>query len=166
MANCLIIFQLVLFSIVLPVIDKYGDINFSIRAVMNDHYFIACMIISPVVTNVIFVGYAWMNGKFDSNREKWCTWIFVVLNIWPIYQVCKLIRAISGKEEQNNWQNDKKKLERHVFSIEPWIEAIPQYIISVCVFDHYICSGGSGHITDKYIKFTDWISTTFSYFDS
>ena len=159
MAHFWTIFQLVLFSIVLPVIDKYGDINFSIRAVMNNHYFIACLIISPVVANVIFVGYAWINGKFDSNKEKWLTWIFVVLNIWPIYQVCKLIRAITGKKEQNNWQNDRKKLERHVFSIEPWIEAIPQYIISVCVFDHYICKGGSEQIQDifqdRLITFTE-----------
>ena len=137
MAYFLTIFQLVLFRIVLPVFDQYGDISFSIRAFMKNYYLIACMIISPVVANVIFVGYAWMNGKFDSNKEKWFTWIFVVLNIWPIYQACKLIRAITGKKDKNDWEKDKKKLERHVFSIEPWIEAIPQYIISVCVYDHY-----------------------------
>ena len=36
------------------------------------------------------------------------------------------------------WENKKRKLEYQVFAIEPWIEAIPQYVISVCIFAHYL----------------------------
>ena len=138
MKHLLTLFTLLLFGILSPVIDTKGDLLFCIKAFLNSHYFIGCLVISPVLFNMIFVGYVWKNGNFDTKHEIRFTWILVILNIWPPYQAFKVIRAIIGKKEQKTWENKKRKLESQVFAIEPWIEAIPQYVISVCIFSHYL----------------------------
>ena len=112
--------------------------NFSIRAVRNKYYLIGCLIISPVIAYIIFICSVWKKGNFDTPKERWFTWIFAVLTIWPPYQAFKLIRNILGKKDQRSWEAKKLKLENQVFSIEPWIESIPQYIISVCIYGHLL----------------------------
>ena len=130
--------MLLVFGILSPVIDSKGDLLFSIKAFLSRHYFIGCLVISPVLLNMIFVAYVWKDGNFDSKHEMRFTWIFVILNIWPPYQAFKLIRDIIGNKEQTMWENKKRRLEYQAFAIEPWIESIPQYVISVCIFAHYL----------------------------
>ena len=131
------IFEIVAFAIIFPLVDTGADVNFSIMAFTRKHYLIGCLIMSPVIANVLFICSAWKKGNFDSRKEKWFTWILAVLTLWPPYQAVKLIRNIIAKKEQRSWEAKKVKLENQVFSIEPWIESIPQYIITICVYEHY-----------------------------
>ena len=134
MKNILIIIQYILFGLLMPFMDEIGDIMFSVKAFWKSHYKIGCLILSPIVANILFIVYAWKRTHFDSKREKRFTWILAILNIWPQYQVFKLIRSIINGEPQRDLKRKMKKLDTKVLSVEPWIEAIPQYISTVCIF--------------------------------
>ena len=140
------IVQIAIFGIIFPLLDSGGDVNFSISAIRNKHYQIGCLIISPVIAYIIFICSVWKKGNFDTKKERWFTWILAVLTIWPPYQAFKLIRNILGKKDQRSWEAKKLKLENQVFSIEPWIESIPQYIISVCIYEHLLLKEWKGNI--------------------
>ena len=137
------ILEIFAFAVLFPLVDSGADVNFSIRAFCNKHYLIGCLILSPVIANILFICFVWKKGKFDQRKEKWFTWILAVLSLWPPYQAVKLIRNIIAKKEDSwegsrSWEAKKVQLENRVFSIEPWIESIPQYIITVCVYEHYL----------------------------
>ena len=134
MNNTWIIIQHVWFGVILPLVDTKGDITFAVTAFVRGKYKIGVLMISPVLANVFFICYVWWKSKFDRKREKIYSWIFVLLNIWPQYQVFKLILSIYRTKPQNDLEQKEKKLEIQVLSIEPWIEAIPQFFSTVCLF--------------------------------
>ena len=139
------IFEVFAFAVLFPLVDSGADVNFSIRAFSNQHYLIGSLILSPVIANILFICSVWKKGKFDQRKEKWFTWILAVLTLWPPYQAVKLIRNIIAKKEDRSWEAIKVKLENQVFSIEPWIESIPQYIITICVYEHYFVKEEQEH---------------------
>ena len=135
------ILEIFAFAVLFPLVDSGADVNFSWRAFNNKHYLIGCLILSPVIANILFICSVWKKEKFDQRKEKWFTWILAVLSLWPPYQAVKLIRNIIAKKDRS-WEAKKVQLENRVFSIEPWIESIPQYIITVCVYEHYFIKEG------------------------
>ena len=133
--------QHIIFDILLPTADTFGDVNFAISAFSTQHYGISCLMITPVFFNVLFNAYMWKTTTFDSTNERRFTWILVGLNIWPQYQIAKLLISIIKSKE--NWKERQTKIKNQISYIEPFIEAIPQYIISVCVY--MILAQRTGH---------------------
>ena len=128
------VLQHITFGIILRTFDSYGDINFALQAFTTENYLIGCLILAPVLISLGFTFHIWKSSSFDSAKAKRWSWILVLLNFWPQYQVVKLIKAIIRRNPEKNWKNMENKLEHQLLFIEPWLEAIPQFFSSVSVF--------------------------------
>ena len=126
--------QHITFGIILRTFDSYGDINFALQAFTTENYLIGCLILSPVLISLGFTFHIWKSTSFDGAKAKRWSWILVLLNFWPQYQVVKLLKAIISRNQEKNWKNMEYKLEQQLLFIEPWLEAIPQFFSSVSVF--------------------------------
>ena len=132
--NLATIFQHIVFDLVLPTVDTYGDINFAIGAFSTGNFGIGVLMISPVVINFILCICKWMMTSFDGKKEKRFSWIFVILNVWPQYQVSKLIFAIVTKKPESYWKQLQHKIKMELSFIEPIVEGVPQFFISMGIF--------------------------------
>ena len=132
--NILTILQHTIFDILLPTSDAFGDIKFAISAFYSQNPGIGCLMILPVVLNMAFTFYKWFSTDHDTQKEKRFTWLLVVLNLWPQYQVLKLILLILRGKSKDIWEPVQDKIKREISFIEPFIEAIPQFFVSAAVF--------------------------------
>ena len=130
----LIILQHIVLDILLPTSDLSGDVNFAISAFASENYGIGCLMVFPVLLNMIFNSYKWVSTDYDSKKEKRFTWILVVLSLWPQYQVVKLLLVIFRGKSRDVWQPMQNKIKWELSYIEPFFEAIPQFFMSMCVF--------------------------------
>ena len=133
--NVLTILQHTIFDILLPTSDAFGDIKFSISALCSQNPGIGCLMILPVVLNTAINFYKWFSTDHDTQKEKRFTWLLVVLNLWPQYQVLKLILLILRRKSKDIWEPVQEKIKREISFIEPFIEAIPQFFVSAAVFN-------------------------------
>ena len=133
-SNCVTIFQHIVLDVALPTVDTYGDINFAISAFSTNNVGIGVLMITPVVINWLFTLCKWKMTSFDGKKEKWFSWVFVFLNIWPQYQVLKVIFAIVTKKPENDWKKSQDKIKKELSYMEPFIEGIPQMFISIGIF--------------------------------
>ena len=92
--NILTILKLIIFDIVLPTTDSYGDIMFSIKACFNNSPVIGCLMGIPVIFNIFFHASMWRTTTFDSRKEKHFTWALVLMDLWPQYQSLKVLKSI------------------------------------------------------------------------
>ena len=130
--NFFLILRHLVLGIILPTADTFSDINFAISAFSTQNPRIGISMLLPVILNLAFNIYFWMVTKFDSETERRFTWLLIIMNVWPQYQVLKLIVSIvRGKD---NWKDRQKKIRRDLSYIEPFIEAVPQYFIALGVF--------------------------------
>ena len=130
--NFFLILRHLVLGIILPTADTFSDINFAISAFSTQNPRIGISMLLPVILNLAFNIYFWMVTKFDSETERRFTWLLIIMNVWPQYQVLKLIVSIvRGKD---NWKNRQEKIRRDLSYIEPFIEAVPQYFIALGVF--------------------------------
>ena len=128
--NIFTIVKLTVLDFLLPTADTYGDINFAVGAFSTKNYQIGCLMASPVILNLLFMCYIWKTTDLDSPREKRFTWFLVLLNVWPQYHVLKLIMLIIRQKPKDTWERKQKAINVHLLSVEPYIEAIPQYFFS------------------------------------
>ena len=101
--NICITIQLTVRYILLPTADVLGDINFVIRALCSHNFGIGCAMILPVLLNIAFNLYKWMSTEYDTQKEKKFTWLLVILNVWPQYQVLKLLLLILCGTPKDVW---------------------------------------------------------------
>ena len=153
----LIVLQHIIFDVVLPTVDTFSDINFAVSAFSTENYGIGAMILSPVLINLLFNIYLWKSTSFDHANEKRYSWIFVVLNFWPQYQVVKLISWIYTNPENSEWKQLQQKIRMQLSFIEPFVEAVPQYFIALCVYTMILTRNLQSLSLDKF--FTEvWTS--------
>ena len=88
------ILQQTIFNILLPTSDFCGDIIFAFNAFSTENYGICCLMLVPVLLNMLFTFYKWKSTDFDTKKEKQFTWLLVILCVWPQYQVVKVILSI------------------------------------------------------------------------
>ena len=146
--NIITILQHTIFDILLPTSDAFGDIKFAISAFYSQNPGIGCLMILPVVLNTAFTYYKWFSTDHDTQKEKRFTWLLVVLNLWPQYQVLKLILLILRGKSKDIWEPVQDKIKREISFIEPFVEAIPQFFVSAAVFNLLI-------IRSRSIEFDD-----------
>ena len=146
--NIITILQHTIFDILLPTSDAFGDIKFAISAFYSQNPGIGCLMILPVVLNTAFTFYKWFSTDHDTQKEKRFTWLLVVLNLWPQYQVLKLILLILREKSKDIWEPVQDKIKREISFIEPFVEAIPQFFVSAAVFNLLI-------IRSRSIEFDD-----------
>ena len=130
----LLVLSKTVFGIFLRTFDCYGDLTFAFKAFESHNYLICCLIITPVLANLLFTTMVWMTSTFDSRREKWWSWILLPLSLWPQYQIAKLLKSIASKTSKEEWKKHENKLDKELLFIEPWLESIPQMFSSVCVY--------------------------------
>ena len=133
-ATVFTVIRLITFGVGLRTFDTYGDINFALQAFTTKNYLISCLILSPVLICLGFTFKVWKDSSFDSSKEKRWSWILVLLNLWPQYQVAKLLGFIIRGISDSDLKEKDDKLERQLLYIEPWIEAIPQFFCSISVY--------------------------------
>ena len=85
------ILQDIIFDIALPTADVFGDINFALRALSTGHFGIGFLMTLPVFINFILICFKWKTTDLDTPKEKKFTWLLVFMNVWPQYQIAKLI---------------------------------------------------------------------------
>ena len=125
------ILQHITFDILLPTADVFGDINFAIAAFSSQNIGIGCAMILPVLFSLMFNVYKWFFKDHDSPKEKKLTWILVMLNLWPQYQIVKLLLLIARKKPKCIWKPVQDKIKKDLSFIEPFIEAIPQSFMTM-----------------------------------
>ena len=133
-ATVFTVIRLITFGVGLRTFDTYGDINFALQAFTTKNYLISCLILSPVLICLGFTFKVWKDSSFDNSKEKRWSWILVLLNLWPQYQVAKLLGLIIRGISDFDLKEKEDKLERQLLYIEPWIEAIPQFFCSISVY--------------------------------
>lgn len=132
--NVLTILKHTVFDILLPTSDILGDFTFSIKAFSSGNPVIGFLMIFPVMLNILFNLYKWYYTYHDTQKEKRFTWVLVMLNLWPQYQVLKLLLLIFRGKSKDIWKPLERKIKNEISYIEPLIEAIPQFFASMCVF--------------------------------
>ena len=160
--NILITIRLTVRYILLPTTDVLGDINFAIRALCSHNFGIGCAMILPIVLNMAFNLYKWTSTEYDTQKEKRFTWLLVILNVWPQYQVLKLILLILCGTPQEVWLPWKDKIKQELSFTEPFVVAVPQFFISVFVFFLLFHWNGDG-FTDVFGKTTLGVDTGFMF---
>lgn len=127
------IFQLTLLEILLPTADVFGDIYFAISALRLHIFGTGCLTLLPVILNMICNIYNWFSNDYDTPKERRFTWILVLLNLWPQYQVLKLLLLIIGGKSKEIYLPSKHKIKMELCFTEPFMVAVPQFFISSCV---------------------------------
>ena len=122
------------FGVALPTVDSFSDIFFTYNAFKSGNPKIACTIGFPVVLNVLFQTWKFFTQDFDGKLEKWFSWIFVILTVWPQYQALKLLGSILCGKTKEEWKRKKEKYLQELYFIEPCIESIPQYFGKLCLW--------------------------------
>ena len=139
------------FGVVLPTADSFGDILFTYTAFQTGNPKIACTIGFPVVLNVLFQIWKFFTQDFDGKLEKWLSWIFVILTVWPQYQALKLLGSILCGKSKEEWKRKKEKYLKELYFIEPCIESIPQYFGKLCVWITLAHDGSEEGAQARYI---------------
>ena len=138
-----------LLDILLPTTNTFCNLSLAISALVTNHYRVSFLIFTPVILNLFFIICVWKkNDNLDTKKEKRFTWVFVLLSFWPQYQVLKLLKSIILKNDsENEWRSKKESIRSRLSYIQPSIEAIPQYFISLCIIT-YVYRG-----TDVFLQF-------------
>ena len=111
--NLWTIAQYVVLDIILPTTDTYGDVNFAYGAFSTQNYGIGSLMITPVMMNLVFNIWMWKTANFDGKNEKYFTWILVLLNFWPQYQILKLIYSIVTNVPETQWKEQGDKINKN-----------------------------------------------------
>jgi len=141
---------LIVFGIVLPTFDNYSDIIFS-HSLLTGNFEVDCwrctpkpqpiygsVMLIPIVVTTLFVIPHWLKRE-DSTKKRLLTFPLLLGQVWPQWQVIKILKLM--KEGNSQWRTEKEKLEREVSSLEPFLESVPQvHIILLVVF------AGNAHI--------------------
>ena len=131
----------IIFDIILPTADTYSDVYFAISAFTTEHYFISSIMIIPVILNVFFAFGKWAMTDFDNRKEKNFTWILVLLTLWPQYQTVKMIFRKMPEEDR---EKQRKKIKNEVACIESFIEGVPQFFCTLCIYAILITRDNKG----------------------
>ena len=126
--------QHTIMDILIPSSDVIGDFIFAFSAFSTQNYCIGCLMMFPMLISMVFNFYKWVSTDFDTEKEKRYTWVLVVLCIWPQYQVIKLLLTIFRGTSKSIWKPMQNRYRKELSYIEPFIEAIPQFFTSMCVF--------------------------------
>lgn len=114
---------LLLFRILLPIWDTYGDIYLAIQLIQVGFIISGCIVIVPVILSTSFLIIV---AVYDERVEKlsFLEWILIIFQLYVPYQAIKIM--LTGDSE---WENKKQDMDLSASLIEPIIEAIPQLII-------------------------------------
>ena len=126
--------QHTIMDILIPSSDVITDFIFAIKAFSTQNYYIGCLMMFPMLISMVFNFYKWVSTDFDTEKEKRYTWVLVVLCIWPQYQVIKLLLTIFRGTPKSIWKPMQNRYRKELSYIEPFIEAIPQFFTSMCIF--------------------------------
>jgi len=135
------VLMVILLNILVPTFDVATDIGLSWSAFIanvsasengSDEVdagaLIGGIILIPIILNTIFTFIAWKSHKEDTQR--W-TLILVFLQLWPQYLAFKMLyKSAIG---QTLLRPEKKRLERNISSLEPYLESIPQVLIQTSI---------------------------------
>ena len=125
-----------LFDVLLPIADVYGDVSLVIAWYLRGHYLYALAMAIPMFLNYIFSSYKWWS--FEEWKHKWWSWILVVFQLWQPWRALKVIFLLYKKDDKA--QAKKKEMMREVSSIEPFVESVPTVFIMTALWVH-----GLGH---------------------
>ena len=106
---------LVIFGLILPTTDIYSDISFAVKLFWNNHPRYACSILAPVILSFLFMIVHWLRME-STLRKRLISLPFLILQIWPQVQVCKILKM--GLYDKNpQWKQRKDSMDRDVSSV-------------------------------------------------
>ena len=113
---------LIAFKIVLPTVDSYSDISFSYSLLTGTYQpyegntakpqlkYGSIMII-PVLLATLFTIPHWYRRE-NSIRKRLTTFPILIFQLWPQWQVIKVLRLMRNGDSQ--WRIEKQKLEKEI----------------------------------------------------
>ena len=129
MGECL---SLMLFDVLLPIADVYGDASLVIPWYLEGHYMYAMAMTIPMLLNYIFTSFKWWS--FEEKKHKWWSWILVLFQVWQPYKASKVMLLLYKNDDKA--QNEKREMMRDLSSIEPFLESLPAVLIMTTLWVH------------------------------
>ena len=135
MENLFIIFQLVVFNIILPTIDSLSDMVFCGKLASVDFHSSttwAALVALPVVFNFLFTVAAYSKSPFKSRWNIWGERVALILQVWPQYFAFTIIYDIVMNGD--GWKARREYYNKNISTIEPFVEALFQVVIKLCIW--------------------------------
>ena len=126
--------SLMLFDVLLPIADVYGDASLVIPWYLEGHYMYAMAMTIPMLLNYIFTSRKWWS--FEEKKHKWWSWILVIFQLWQPWRASKVMILLYKNDEKA--QAKKKEMMRDLSSIEPFLESLPAVLIMTTLWVHGI----------------------------
>ena len=124
--------SMMLFDVLLPMVDMYGDTSLVISWYLRSHYIFATAMMIPMFLNYLFTSFKWCS--FEEKETKWWSWTLVVLQFWQPWRAMKIIRLLYKNDPQA--QAKKREMMKEVSNIEPFFESVPAVLIMTCLWNH------------------------------
>ena len=106
---------MVIFGIILPTTDVYSDISFAMKLFSEGQPKYAYSMLVPVLFSFLFMIVHWLRVE-STLKKRLKSLPFLILQIWPQVQVCKIIKM--GMYDKNpQWRQRKDCMEREVSSV-------------------------------------------------
>ena len=156
MENLFILLQLVVFNIILPTIDSFSDMFFCGKlATANFHSSgtWAILVALPVLLNFFFTVAAFRKSPYPSRWKKWVEKVALLVQVWPQYFALTIIADIINKKP--GWESKREYFNRNISTIEPFVEAIFQVVIKLCIWTVFtqlhmeVADGAENPLFDK-----------------
>ena len=135
MENLFILLQLVVFNIILPTIDSFSDMYFCGKLATSNFRSSgtwAILVALPVFLNFVFTVAAFRKSPYPSRWKKWVEKVALLVQVWPQYFALTIIVDIINKKP--GWEAKREYFNRNISTIEPFVEAIFQVVIKLCIW--------------------------------
>ena len=135
MENLFTLLQLVVFNIILPTIDSFSDMYFCGKLATSNFRSSgtwAILVALPVFLNFVFTVAAFRKSPYPSRWKKWVEKVALLVQVWPQYFALTIIVDIINKKP--GWEAKREYFNRNISTIEPFVEAIFQVVIKLCIW--------------------------------
>ena len=108
-----------IFGLILPTTDIYSDISFAVKLFWNNHPRYTWSMLTPVILSFLFMIVHWLRME-SSVKKRLKSLPFLILQIWPQVQVCKILKmGLYSKNPQ--WRQRKDSMDREISSVGKYL---------------------------------------------
>ena len=118
------ILKTLILNIGLPTLDIYLDMRF-VRLLFPEYWGCGLVVVGGILTNFLFTALAWW--RLEPRHHKSCTWILLLLQIWPQFKAVQVIWLTTKRDLRAVELGEL--LDREVMSLEPFLEALPSMLV-------------------------------------
>ena len=135
MENLFILFQLLVFNIILPTIDSLSDMRLCFKLATAEFHSSktwAALVALPVILNFFFTIAAYSKSPFKSRWNIWMERVALILQVWPQYFAFTIMYDIVMNGA--GWSARREYYNKNISTIEPFVEAFFQVVVKLCIW--------------------------------